>query len=204
MAGVCVRHTDDCTPHCATSKKTGKTVCSKGCNNVVHVASSGDEGQEQALELRETAEEGSGDTSGIALCQAEKIVECPTGKPCTNNCGHDVDADIALFHQHGGNVKKTCVMQKKVACKGSCSSLSPAAFAKLHAIGSTCIITILEHTACFKQLADSVITAACADVVSRCGMASHTALEQAAAIVEEDCDLGRCNVNHCESLALTY
>merc|ERR1719353_2663465 len=37
MSGVCVRHTDDCTPSCIKSDVTGKQVCSKGCNTLARL-----------------------------------------------------------------------------------------------------------------------------------------------------------------------
>jgi len=217
MAGVCVRHTDDCTPHCATSAQTGRSVCSKGCNNIVRLmASSGKHGRDLGAAL------GAGSGAGIiAVCQAEKVVDCPTGNQCQDKCDKHMEADIALFHNLPGQVIRRCKMQKKIECKAMCSSLSANEVAKLHNLGSTCITNVLQHPQCFKRLSESVSQMSrhgdreyqhgasvaptkCADILSRCGTVNHGVLQQAAGIVGQRCSLDKCDAAVCESLALTY
>jgi len=81
--GVCVRHTNDCTPLCMPRDTTpdfkGVTVCSKGCNQLRKFATKPPAGKTK----EESAES---DLSSLVVCQSDKRVTCDPKKP--NALGH--------------------------------------------------------------------------------------------------------------------
>jgi len=167
MAGVCVRHTDDCTPYCKKSIVSNKRVCSKGCNNLVSVSEDGTE------------------TRGFAVCQADKLIECPAGKPYMGR----FDPDVRLFPYWNHTAERTsCVAQKKVQCKARCKGLNGYEFTQLNQVGPTCLHNMLLHPKCFsKGLKDGVSQhkSECTDVLDRCmkGCLTLEAIQRAALVV---------------------
>jgi len=80
LEGVCVRHTDDCTPVCVPQANGGKEdtmvkrVCSKGCNRIMKV-------------LKDKFAKTEAKMYDIVVCQADKMVVChPSTKKGQNPC----------------------------------------------------------------------------------------------------------------------
>jgi len=190
MRGVCVHHTDDCTPHCVKSSSK-KHVCSKGCNQLVQHAS---------------ASAGEGTTFQIAVCQATKLVECPNGSPGPIP---KVDADIALFPLQNPKLLRQCATQKKVSCEAFCSELSPADVLELHGIGGTCIIEALENPSCFRP-GGAELGNRCVNSVQRCGSFSSMAAAIIVGFGDETskctlkCTEGASKLPSCETTALSF
>lgn len=134
MQGVCVRHTNDCTPLCSTSKQTGKQVCSKGCNNLVKDMN-----------------------TKLSICQANKLVVCMKPEEALGEASAakgktgKIPKTIALIKKPNGTPVKTCDVQKTVDCKASCAKLTDEEFGDLFAAGATCILGILEMRRCNKN-----------------------------------------------------
>jgi len=106
LEGVCVRHTDDCTPVCVPAADGGKDdtlhkrVCSKGCNRILKV-----------LKNKHAKTEAS--MYDIIVCQADKQVIClPSVKkgqnPCTMKASFKARA-VCSFSNPKWNLGGTCI-----------------------------------------------------------------------------------------------
>jgi hypothetical protein len=72
LDGVCVRHSDDCTPICIGEGKQERRVCSKGCNQLLKVLKNKDATTE-------------GDMFDMYTCQADKRIICDPVKSSAKN-----------------------------------------------------------------------------------------------------------------------
>jgi len=133
MNGVCLKHTDDCKPHCVTHDimLSGDvpalgTVCTKGCNDVMKVLGN-KVGDEQLFD--------------IIICQAEKTINC---KPFT---GQDTAA-IEDGSEGGGAPQKVCTSSKTVTPEAVCTDLDEAATSDVWAAGGSCVLDVLKKLQC--------------------------------------------------------
>jgi len=205
MAGVCVRHTDDCSPLCVFSKATKKRVCSKGCNNMLrlHGANRDSLGEDDSMTVANDAQ----DTLALSACQADKVVQCPASG-VNSTAVASIHPDIALPVPKDSSVLESCANQKSVLCKTACSGLSDEKFSQLYQIGSTCLINMQLNLRCFGDQVDPQVVGendSCDDVRERCPHFVDAYTEkQTVNLVRAHCSLDRCNVESCKSLALSF
>lgn len=195
MAGVCVRHTDDCTALCTKSGSTGKHVCSKGCNHLVSEPSTPDNQQ-------------------MAVCQAEKVVACES-RTHLNPYSSNIDSDIALIRPVALTAYQKCDTQKKVQCRASCKRLNEAEAATISGVGATCIINMLLYPACFrKDFLNNAVSAngvQCTEVLDGCAKTNGAAGSwwRNSVLVAQRCRLptkeAPCEAaQNCEGIAISF
>lgn len=193
MAGVCVRHSDDCTPLCIESSgQTKRTVCSKGCNAITRWDSVG--------------------KTTMNVCQADKQVFCDATQPATG--ATNVPPEVALFPvaapplPHGPSAK--CSSLKKVSCKASCSGLNEVQIGQLHRVGGTCVLSMVENPTCFDN--KWVMTSAfnkmdpgtCDEVRARCPAdLASAAIAEVLVVVRGKCK-PECALAACKRVALAF
>jgi len=187
MAGVCVRHTDDCTPLCVQSRlRTGKrAICSKGCNQLTR--------------------KDYGDVITINVCQADKQVFCDASQPKARALTR-IPAESALFSLDAPATEmEKCSSLKKVSCKLSCTGITEVQAGQLHRVGGTCMLSIVESPSCFGATGGMLNqTALCDEAKARCPVdLVPIAVFQALGTISTKCRT-KCKLDGCKSTALAF
>lgn len=190
MAGVCVRHTDDCTPLCVKSM-TGKRVCSKGCNSLATVSerelaegkptgSHGNSGNSLLGDPLHTETHTLGESSStqeasenLAVCQADKIIQCHNG-PGKSETNSGLDEDIKFAPLANVTRLESCAVEKQVACKSVCKGLTAVEHSRINAIvGGTCLIAMQENLQCFAKDSKMFMCSLGGDDSAGCNLSSR-------------------------------
>jgi len=150
LEGVCVRHSDDCTPVCVphgSDDPTLRRVCTKGCNRIL-----------KALKNKNAKTESQ--MYDIVTCQADKQVICePAGGASTGGNGRQEDLgewDQTESGRRGGAMAPN-------PCRASSSFKAGAVCpfsTDLWNLGPTCIVNHVEgekHPQCPDQVSEKVI-----------------------------------------------
>lgn len=200
MQGVCVPHTDDCTPLCVVSKKNpGKKVCSKGCNTLVRSA--------------EVAEQGK---SALSVCQVDKLTVCDTSAPKKSVETPSIDARIQLHHQEVTSPQSALCSghtQKQATCKVACTGLDESQMVLMNQAGPTCLVKMHDNHKCFTnqlvsktdaQSESSLDVSMCGAVVSQCPPMQPKMSGAIVKIVQNHCSATLCRTSQCEVAVLGF
>jgi len=153
LEGVCVKHTDDCTPVCVPvgdQHPEKRRVCSKGCNLLVKVS-------------KDTITMGGGDSAhekdkfSLVVCQADKRIVCEGRKSAGSRAGHKEDGEGV-----GNSADSQCMQNKTVAPVAVCNFAVP-----LWNLGGTCISNHV-HKEEFPHCPNKTRSSAVESIVTEC------------------------------------
>jgi len=124
MMGVCVRHTDDCTPVCVpvgSDDPNVKKVCTKGCNRLLKVLKDKNAKTEDGM-------------YNMIVCTADKQVSCePVGQGATGGQRLGDSRTVQAGAKNSCQTKAT--FKAKALCTFSSGDWN---------LGATCISNIIE------------------------------------------------------------
>jgi len=201
LEGVCVRHSDDCTPVCVprgNSEPWRQRVCSKGCNQQIKVDKTGKLGPTHGSDNSQT------DGFELVVCQADKRIVCEGDKSRHDRLGEATSA---------GQDSRSCTQEKEVVPVAICNFTVP-----LWNLGGTCISNMLDGLE-FPNCPDKTslryqavgkndievsafISQQCRNATDAqmvdCSSSSLDAADQAL------CDASKVEIAHCTRLAMSY
>jgi len=169
LNGVCMKHSDECAPHCISyhnlDKNTQEHICTKGCNQLIKLAIPREFLDISTLKPGEELKP----KFDVIICQAEKMVTCVQFKGTPQSILSSSDTpeysilplmgegsgsgSTALVQQ--GSTERTCSTEKTVQCAGVCPSLTDVESARIYSAGGTCTLDVIPKLECDREPATS-------------------------------------------------